>query len=188
MSTYVPLPGPYRLTYADWLQFPDDGRLYEVIDGELLVTPPPNIRHQRASRELQFQIHLHLRQNGKGEVLNAPVGVRLRDDLIVGPDLIVILAEHADRIGKQVIDGAPDLVVEILSPGTAGRDLGTKRDAYAAAGVPEYWIVDPETRTVEVLTLDGAAYRRAGLYGIGDTLVSPVLDALTIDVGDVFRQ
>src|SRR5262245_37907481 len=134
--TPAALPGVYRMTYSDWLRLPDDGRLYEVIDGELLVSPPPSIRHQRISRRLQSQILRFLEASRLGEVFYAPVGVRLGDD-VLEPDLVIVLREHADRIGEQVIEGAPDIVVEILSPGSAKRDLNAKRMVYQAAGVPE---------------------------------------------------
>lgn len=92
----------------------------------------------------------------------------------------MVFREHADRIGDQVIEGVPDLVVEILSPGTAGCDLGVKRNAYETAGVPEYWIVDPEAATIEVLTIEASRYVRHGLFGRADTLRSPLLQDLEI--------
>jgi Uma2 family endonuclease len=187
VSTSVQLPDAYRLAYADWLQFPeDDGRLYEIVHGELLVSPTPSVAHQRISRRLVVLIDGYLAKTGSGEVFHAPTGVRLRDDVVLEPDLVVVLREHADRIAEQAIEGAPDLVVEILSPGTAGRDLGIKRDAFAEAGIPEYWIVDPDAETIEVLALSGDGYRRAGRYGRGETLRSPGLATLAIDLSDVF--
>jgi Uma2 family endonuclease len=184
--TSVALPGVYRLTFQDWLAFPDDGRLYELIQGEVHVTPPPGIEHQRISRDLEFKLLTFLRERAAGEVLDAPVGVRLSDEDVFEPDLVVVLAEHADRIGAQVIDGAPDLVVEILSPGTAGRDLGPKRQAYLRAGVPEYWIVDPASQAIEVLALERGEYVRSGLYRRGDTLRSPLLAGLEIALQEIF--
>jgi len=183
-----PLPGIYRLTFADWLRFPDDGRLYEIVEGELYVTPPPSVEHQRISRNLEFLLLTFLRRSSKGEVLYAPIGVRLSDEDVLEPDLVVILREHADRIGAQVIEGVPDLVVEILSPGTARRDLGPKRDKYREAGVPEYWIVDPASATVEVQALRDGAYVRYGLFRREDTLRSPLLSGLEIALGEVFAK
>jgi Uma2 family endonuclease len=104
------------------------------------------------------------------------------------PDLVVVLREHADRIGRQAIEGAPDLVVEILSPGTAKRDLVVKRKQYEEAAVPEYWIVDPESQSVEVLALEHARYARAGLYRRGDLLKSRILSDLEIQLSSVFTQ
>ena len=180
------LPGAYCLTYADWLEFPDDGRLYEIIEGELFVAPPPSIEHQRISRELGYRLMQYLRATGAGEVLSAPVGLRLHDQIIVEPDLLVVLAANAGRVGEQAVDGPADLVVEILSPGTAGRDLGAKRAAYEASGVSEYWVVDPERQRVEVLVLEGGAYVRHGLYRRLDDLSSHVLPDLSVALRGIF--
>ncbi len=182
----VAVPGVYRLTYTDWLAFPNDRYRYEVIDGDLLVTPPPAIVHQRVSREIEFALLTFLRANNLGEVLNAPVGVKLDDSNVVEPDLLVVLSHNAHRIGEQVITGPPDLVVEILSPGTARRDLGVKRDTYAQAGVPEYWIVDPESSSIEVLALTSNAYERTGLYRASDVLLSRLLPRFNLNLGAVF--
>ena len=181
-----PLPGIYRLTYADWLQFPDDGRLYEILEGELYVTPPPSVEHQRISRNLEFLLLTFLRRASLGEVLDAPIGVRLSDDDVLEPDLVVVLREHANRVGVQVIEGAPDIVVEILSPGTARRDLGPKREKYREAGVREYWIVDPASGSVEVLSLRDGAYVRHGVFRKGEILRSALLADLEISLAEVF--
>jgi Uma2 family endonuclease len=184
--TLVPLPGVYKLTSRDWLGFPDDGKLYELIDGELFVTPAPSTRHQRLARNLARHLDAHLVETGRGELFFAPIGVKLSDEDVVEPDLVVVLAEHAERIGPQVIEGAPDLVVEILSPGSAGRDLTSKRDLYARFGIPEYWIVDPESASVEVLTIEGDAYARSGLFRRGDTLRSDLLEGLELALSEIF--
>ena len=126
-----------------------------------------------------------IRATERGEVLDAPVGVRLHDELVLEPDIVVVLQAHSDRIHEDAIHGAPDLVVEILSPGTAGRDLGPKRAAYERGGVTEYWIVDPEARTIEVLVLADGAYQRAGLYRSSDLPRSTVLADLTFEVAAV---
>lgn len=182
------LSDAYRLTYADWLAFPDDGRLYEIIEGELFVTPPPNVEHQRVSREIEFRLLQHLRTHASGEVFYAPIGVRLGEEDVLEPDIVVVLNQHRDRIGRQTIEGAPDLVVEILSPGTAKRDLGPKRARYEAAAVPEYWIVDPEKRRIEVLSLRQGRYQRHGLFESGETLGSPLLGGFELEVLQVFGQ
>lgn len=182
----IQVPGSDRLTFRDWLGFPDNGQLYEVLEGELLVTPPPGIEHQRLSRDLGFELLLHLRSNAAGEVLNAPVGVRLSDNNVFEPDLLIVLRQHADRISKQAVMGPPDLVVEILSPGTARRDLGPKRAAYERNGVTEYWIVDPHRESIEVLALSEGTYQRHGLFQQQDTLTSRVLPSLEIDLSRIF--
>ena len=186
MAASSPLAA-YRLTYTDWLGFPDDGRAYELLKGELIVTPPPSIGHQRVSRELEFRLLQYLQSTGAGEILDAPVGVRLSDTDVLEPDLVVVLREHASRIGTQVIEGAPDLVVEILSPGSAARDLGVKRQAYEVAGVAEYWIVDPVNRSIEVLALEQGAYVRHGVYSVADAMTSRVLGGFGMSVGEVAK-
>jgi Uma2 family endonuclease len=183
-----PLPSIYRLKFADWMQFPDDGRLYEILEGELYMTPPPSIEHQRISRELGFLLLVFLRKQQKGEILNAPIGVRLSDEDVLEPDLVVVLREHADRVGVQVIEGPPDLVVEILSPGTARRDLGPKRAKYEEAGVPEYWIVDPASASIDVEVLREGKYARHALVKQGEILRSPLLPGLEIALAEVFAK
>lgn len=183
---FAPAIDRYRMTYADWCRLPDDGRLYEILEGELYVSPPPSIDHQRAVRNLAFRLAEYLRRTGAGEVLFAPTGVKLSEDDVPEPDVVLVLREHAGRIGKQAIEGAPDLVVEILSPGTARRDVSTKRAIYQRHGVPEYWIVDPEGRAIEVLVLRAGRYERTGLYSTGETLRSPLLAGFEMEVAEVF--
>jgi Uma2 family endonuclease len=187
-TTPSTIPAAYRLTYEDWLQFPEDGRLYEIIGGELFVSPTPAIRHQRISLRLLFALHTHLQAEQPGEVFHPLTGVRLSEQDVPEPDLVVILAVHANRIGEHVIEGPPDLIVEILSPGTAGRDLVAKRALYARAGVDEYWIVDPVASEIEVLTREGDRYRTAALYGRAELLRSPCLPDLRIPLDAVFAE
>jgi Uma2 family endonuclease len=182
----APLPGPYRITYADWLRFPDDGKLWEIIEGEVFVSPPPTTRHQRVSARLYRLLVAHVEDGGLGEVLFAPVGVRLSDEDVLEPDIVVLLAEHVGRIEEQAIVGPPDMVVEILSAGTARRDLSKKRATYESAGVQEYWIVDPESVSIDLLVLDSGSYRRSGLFRKGDVLRSPLLPGLEIRIDGVF--
>jgi Uma2 family endonuclease len=181
------VPSAYLLTYDDWLLLPEDGLRYELIDGELFVTPPPNIKHQRVSRDLEFLLMTYLRRSATGELFDAPVGVRLDDRSVLEPDLVVVLREHAGAVGTQVIEGAPDLVVEVLSPGTARRDVGIKREKYRSKGVAEYWIVDPVHAKIEVLTLEKDEYVRFGLFGRDDTLRSRILADLEITLAEVFE-
>jgi Uma2 family endonuclease len=188
MTPTARVPATYRLTFEDWLHFPDDGKLYEILGGELFVSPTPSWRHQLILTELLFRLRNYLGQGSRGRVASAPAGVRLSDEDIVEPDLVVILEEHRDRIDESSVAGTPDLVVEILSPGTAGRDLGVKRALYEQAGVPEYWIVDPQAETIQVLALARDAYREAALCRRGDTLLSPLLPGLEISVAEIFSS
>jgi Uma2 family endonuclease len=180
------VPEVYRVGFADWLNSPDDGLRREIIDGEMVVTPPPNISHQRASREIEFRLLVFLRDRGLGEVFNAPVGVKLSETNVFEPDLVVVLHGGRATIDERAIIGPPDLLAEILSAGTARRDLSVKRSAYEAAGVREYWVVDPVAMTIEVLALVGDVYQRHGLFDLDKPLTSPVLPGFELRLRDVF--
>jgi Uma2 family endonuclease len=176
----------YRLTFEDWLKFPEDGQRYEIIDGELFVSPSPSVKHQRIVRSLLVLLDRFLRAGSLGEVLPAPIGVKLAEDTVPQPDLLVVLDENQQRVGTQAVHGLPDVVVEVLSPGTAARDLGVKRDRYELAGIPEYWIVDSESELVEVLALESGKYTLWGRFGLNDVLTSRVLAGLRIPLREVF--
>jgi Uma2 family endonuclease len=166
VTAAAPLVGPPqgRWTYADYAALPDDGNRYEIIAGVLYMTPAPGTGHQSVSARLVTFLVTHVEFAGLGRVFAAPVDVELAPDTVVQPDIVVILSANLDRITPSRIIGAPDLVVEILSPGTAGYDRREKQDAYARAGVGEYWIVDPGAQTVELLTLDQGRYRSHGVF------------------------
>ena len=130
---------------------PEDGQLYEAIGGDLYVTPAPKPRHGRIAARLVHALYRLLEEPGHGEVLFAPIGVEFPDtEEGVQPDILFIARERLDIIGEDWIIGAPDLVIEILSPSTAKRDRTLKLNLYQRQGVAEYWIVDPETNSVEV--------------------------------------
>jgi len=136
-----------------------DGIRYEILDGELVMSAAPATEHQRISRRLGYLLYQALELTGLAEVFNAPFDVELARDSVVEPDLVVIRSEHAERITRKRLVGPPDLVVEILSPSTAPRDLETKLRLYARHAIPSYWIVDPERRQVVEFVLDGECYR-----------------------------
>ena len=147
------------LTYEDYAALPDDGRRYEIHDGELSVTPAPGTNHQRVSRNLYDVLGAYVKTQGLGEVLYAPVDVILANTTIVQPDLIFVAPAHASRVSRRGIEGAPTLAVEILSPSTTTIDRSRKLQLYARYGVPYYWIVDPEARTLEAYELTDGVYR-----------------------------
>jgi Uncharacterized protein conserved in cyanobacteria len=166
VTVAAPLIGPPqgRWTYADYAALPDDGNRYEIIAGVLYMTPAPGTGHQSISARVVTFLVTHVEFAGLGRVFAAPVDVELAPDTVVQPDIVVVLSANLHRITPSRIIGAPDLVVEILSPGTAGYDRREKQDAYARAGVGEYWIVDPGAQTVELLTLDQGRYRSHGVF------------------------
>ena len=137
-------------------QAPDDGKRREAIGGDVYVTPAPGVRHQRVSRRLERALYDLLHDPGHGEVFHAPVGVEFPETGEgVQPDLLFVARERRGIVAEDWIRGAPDLVVEILSPTTAERDRGLKRDLYERHGVRQYWVVDPEEDAVEVWTFAG---------------------------------
>lgn len=174
-----------RFTYQDYLQLPEDRR-YEIINGCLGMVPAPTPAHQALLRNLEFALHRYVTDADLGIVLQAPCDVLLSAEDVVQPDVFFISKNRRSIIKERYIEGAPDLVAEILSPATAARDRGVKLKLYERAGVQEYWLISPEARTVEVLTLSGMSYRRIGLYGADDTLASPLLSGLAIPVQDIF--
>ena len=139
-----------KLTYADYLRFPDDGLRHEIIDGEHYVTPSPATRHQRISRNLLHLIQTYLDSHPIGELFAAPFDALLSDFDIVVPDLLYLSNERARFLTSKNLQGPPDFVIEILSPSTKSRDRKLKRDLYERVGVQEYWVVDPEHDQVEI--------------------------------------
>lgn len=174
-----------RYTYSDYLLLPEDKR-YEILDGELYMVAAPNIRHQRVSIRLEAALLQHIEQKGLGEILHAPSDVILSDENVVQPDILFVRKEHAGIIKEANLQGAPDLVVEILSPGTRSKDLELKRKAYARFGVQEYWLADPEADTVEVLVWSEFGYVTAGVFAKADRLSSPLLPELNLSLAPIF--
>ena len=175
-----------KFTYADYLNAPDDAR-YELLDGELIMSPAPNRLHQVASLNLSMDLGFLMRRAEIGYIFAAPFDVVLSNADVVQPDIMFVSNARARIITDANIRGAPDLVVEILSPGTAERDRTFKRDLYARHGVKEYWMADTELRRIYQLTHDADEFRLAGVFGVGDTLVSPTLGGYALNVSDVFR-
>ena len=182
-------PEQGQWTYADWLGLPDDGFRYELIEGELFVSPSPSVQHQIAISSLLSAMYQHAKEEDLGLVLTAPIGVRLpEEETIVQPDLLFISRERLDLVKDNVIDGAPDLVVEILSPSNWVFDRTRKQKAYEQAGVREYWIVDYRARTVDVLVLEGREFVQRGHYGAGSVAPSEVLSGFVMSVADIFAR
>jgi Uma2 family endonuclease len=174
-----------RFNYHDYLQLPEDKR-YEILDGELYVVAAPNTRHQRVSKRLETALIRQVEEKGFGEVFYAPYDVLLSEENVVQPDIMFVRKERFAIIGELNIHGAPDLVIEILSPGTRTKDLEIKRKIYAGFGVQEYWIVDPDAATVEVLIWSEPGYVSAGIYAKSQRLSSPLLPELNLPLDEVF--
>ena len=174
-----------KRTYADYCRTPDDER-YELLDGELVMSPSPNRAHQRIDAKLGWRLAQFVEERDLGEVFSAPFDVVLSDTNVVQPDLLFVSKEQAYIVTEDNIRGAPDLVVEILSHSTAERDRTFKRALYARYGVREYWLVDPDTRTVTVLLLDDGTFVEVAHYGAGQPLTSPTLPGFTVNLDDIF--
>jgi Uma2 family endonuclease len=176
-----------RFQAEDIWQAPDDGRIYEVIDGELYVAPSPGTAHQRVCGNLYGYLWQYLRAHPRGEVFTAPLGVVLDAENAVQPDLVYVAHERAHIITERGIEGVPDLVVEVLSPSTEARDRGIKLRRYARAGVPHYWIVDPGQRTLEVYRLAEGGYMLVGRYGPGSFLRPELFPGLELSLDALWR-
>lgn len=174
-----------KLTYQDYRLLPDDGKRYEILDGDLYVTPSPTARHQIVSANLLSALADHVRAHGLGKVLTAPLDVIFAEDTIAQPDLLFISNERLPIL-REWVHGAPDLVIEILSPGTQQRDRTLKRYLYARYGVRELWLVDPEARSVEVFRLDAAADTPLRLFANRDVLTSDLLPGLGLAVDSLW--
>jgi Uma2 family endonuclease len=184
-----PSPG-VKLTYDDFVQFPDDGMRHELIDGEHYVTPSPNTKHQTLSINLTVLIGSWLERNPIGQLFHAPFDVVFSNFDVVEPDLLYLSnARAADALTPQHVRGVPELVIEIASPGTRKRDETVKRRLYERAGVSEYWVVDPEIDTVRVYRLEGEAFARVIELAAdaGDIVTSALLPGLEIPLSRVFR-
>ncbi len=175
--------GVRRYTYADLATFPDDRLRREIIDGELIVTPSPVVRHQMASANIHHRLILFAKSRG-GLALAAPMDIVLSDDNVVEPDLLYVRADHADRIGTKYIKGVPDLVVEISSPSTRRLDLVRKRELYQRYRVPEYWYVDLDADRVEIYVLSNEAYPAPQILYSGQKLESSQLAGFTMAVDE----
>ena len=179
-----------KLTYEDYLCFPDDGKRREIMDGELYVTAAPNLKHQAVAVNLVTCIKLFLDRERLGRVFVAPTDVVLSDVDVVEPDILFVSKERIDRLAENNIQGAPDLVVEILSPSTRRTDERIKLKRYEQFDVREYWIVDPELEIVKIYRrgAKGSLERVAELaQESGDALTSPLLPGLTIPLAKIFE-
>lgn len=174
-----------KFTYRDYIQFPEDNNRHEIIDGDHYVTPSPATRHQRISRRLFERLNRHVELNGEGELFYAPTDVVLSDTDVLVPDLVFVSRARSSIITEQNIQGAPDLVVEILSPATAERDRGVKRTTYARFGVSEYWLVSPDTNTVEIIRLQEPGLPRR-IVSRSETLTSALFPGLALSLEEIF--
>jgi len=176
-----------KLTYTDLREMPEDGWRYELLEGDIVGSPPPTVRHQRIVFRLAMLLG-EAERSGAGIALTAPTDVVLDDDLnALEPDLLFIRRARVGYVTTEThIQGAPDLVIEVLSRRTAARDLGPKLAVYARYGVPFYWVADPDADTVRVHELQGTDYARPRLLRGQDLLSCPLFPDVTIPVSQLF--
>jgi Uma2 family endonuclease len=173
------------LTIRDFESFPDDGNRYEIMGGLLSVSPSPTLQHQRIVLRIALALQRYFEEVHIGEVFIAPVDVELSMYDVVEPDVVVVLDANASVKQTKRIVGAPDVVVEVISPSSELRDRARKAALYAMNGVREYWLVDSNTRTFDVLILHGSDYTR--LAQPMGSVASQVLEGFEIDLERLFR-
>ncbi|MCI0620960.1 MAG: Uma2 family endonuclease [Acidobacteria bacterium] len=169
-------------TYEDYCVLPQDFNRHEIIEGDHVVTPSPTSRHQKALTRLLFVLDSHIQAHSLGELIVAPIDVLLAPTSVVQPDLLFIARERLSIIGEANIQGAPDLVVEVLSPSTEALDRGAKMALYAKYGVPHYWILDASRLRLEIYELEDEEYRLTGQFSEKQQAVSALFPGLVIPV------
>jgi Uma2 family endonuclease len=173
-----------RWTYADYCRIPPDRMRHEIIDGRHFVNPAPSPYHQTVSRRLQYELMRLIEKRGLGEVFDAPIDVHLGPGTVVQPDLVVLRTRTRSIVGDKKLTGVPDLIIEILSPSNRRHDTRRKRARYERAGVREFWLVDPDTHTIEQLLLRRGRYELVA--ATSDRITLRVLRGVTIELGEVW--
>ncbi|MGE3844019.1 MAG: Uma2 family endonuclease [Vicinamibacterales bacterium] len=186
-----PASAGIKLTYEDFLLFPNDGKRHEVIDGEHHVTPSPSTKHQEVSGNLFWLLRSYLEAHPCGRIFSAPFDVVFSEFDVVEPDLLYMSHARAEQVLTAAnVRGAPELVIEIGSPSTRRRDETTKRRLYERCGVSEYWVVDPELDVVRVYRRLGDRFDRPVELSreAGDTLTTPLLPGMELALDRLFTD
>ncbi len=176
-----------KFNYYDYTLLPEDKR-YELIEGDLFMTLSPITLHQLVSMRLEHALSDHVHKKKSGLILVAPIDVVLSDEDVVQPDILFISRERKGIVGEKNIQGAPDLVVEILSPTTADRDLVIKKKLYAKFAVKEYWICNPSAKTVEVMTWTDKGFKTVQVYPENGIVRSEILPDFSVPVSPLFEE
>ena len=176
-----------RLTVQDYLDIPEeDENRYELIDGELYMAPAPSWEHQESTINLVSILRDFVRSNGLGRVVASPIDVYLSDEDVFQPDIVFVSVERLDIVHSSGVHGAPDLVIEMLSPSTEQRDRELKCERYEMFDVQEYWQADPIAKTITVLRLRSGTFEQVGVFAEGVVVETPLLPGLRVDVSAVF--
>ena len=178
-----------KLTYEDFVLFPEDGKRHELIAGEHFVTPAPNMKHQAIAINLSAMIWTYLQRHPIGRVFGNPLDIVLSEFDVVEPDVLYLSNERAAAVSTpKHLRGAPELVVEIGSKSTRKRDETIKRRLYERCGVAEYWVIDPGLDVIKVYRRVGAGYERVAelARSLGDVLTTPLLPGLELPLATIF--
>jgi len=175
-----------KYTYQDLLTTPDDRHRYEIFEGELIVTPSPIPIHQIAVSNLHRILSTFVETHNLGKVLVAPLDVYFDEETVVEPDILFIRKERLSIIDEQKVNGSPDVVIEVLSPSTESRDRGFKFKRYAQEGVKEYWIADPDSKTIELYHLSGNGFVLHQRYNRNDEVPSQYFSGLQFTVAEIW--
>jgi Uma2 family endonuclease len=186
MNAIMPAPKKRVLTVNDYLETPDGPPWYQLIDGQLLLEPSPTWTHQSVSSELEHALKVYLKINPLGALFSAPLDVYLDETNVFQPDIGVIMNAHRHLITERGVRGAPDFIVEILSPSNHRLDRGPKRRKYAEAGVREMWLVDPVKQTIEAYLFDQNTGQPRHTWHRDDTLTSMLFPGLSIAANEIF--
>jgi Uma2 family endonuclease len=178
--------GKIVLTYEDYVLLPNDRNRYEILEGELTVTPAPSTKHQTASGNLFVLIAHYIKDRDLGRLFYAPIDLILESTSVLQPDLLFVSKAREGIITEKAIEGAPDLVIEILSPTTSRTDRVTKAQIYSRHAVPAYWIVDPEQEAIEIYLLEADGYRLAVILQGTTPTIAPPFTELEIAAKDIF--
>jgi len=181
----IAIPKKKKYTYEDYAKLPE-GAPYQLIGGELIMTPAPTPYHQRISRKIEFLLIEYVEKNELGEVFDAPIDVYFEETETYQPDIIFISKERLNIIGETKIKGAPDLVIEILSPATAYYDLGRKYEVYEKNGVKEYWIVHPERKSIEIYQNQEGQFKLIQMAKEKDTVNSSLFKDFELNLEKIF--
>ena len=177
-----------KFTYEDLQHIPPDRNRYEIVDGELFVTPSPITLHQRIVTNLAAQLWQHVRKHRLGEIFVAPLDVVFTFSTVFEPDVIFVTKSRRRVVKEKNISGPPDLVVEVLSESTTKLDFEIKPKQYALYGVPEFWRVDPFDKTVEIFRLKEGEYELAAHLGFEQDLTSPLFPGLILPVSSLWES
>ena len=177
-----------KMNYDQLCLLPEDRNRYELFDGELVMTPSPVARHQEIVGRLHVLLAIHVQTNSLGKVYVAPLDAIFDQYNVLQPDILYVSRKRVPEIVKERIEGAPDFVVEVLSPSTFYNDLRRKMGVYSQFGVQEYWIVDPEMQTVELYSRQGGELRSAKKFSSSETFESPLLPGFRFPVNSIFAD